>query len=179
MALLPILLGGAAAAGAANSLFGKGGLFGGGRRNRRERELRRKSSGVSDFFRGRLDRISGESPTQSQTFKQGLAGLLDLIRDRRRGDEGRATALGAQGGELELAQAAGRQRTLGGGFRDLLSLSERSQQAREGQAGSQLLGASSQRLTALLDLIRGKRQEQGQILGLFGSLGQSAGTAFG
>ena len=39
--------------------------------------------------------------------------------------------------------------------------------------------ASSLDLQGILALIRGEREEQGQRLGLFGSLGQSAATAFG
>src|SRR5690606_30382674 len=106
------------------------GLFGGGGRRRKQQRrlegtLDRENLALMTLFQQRAGEAGGQSPTDTAFYRAGEGRLLDVLNQQGRADQARLAQLGAQGGELEIAQTAQRGGVLGRGLRDLVGDADR------------------------------------------------------
>lgn len=141
------------------------GLFGGGDRRRKQQQrlesaLDRENTALLTLFQQRANEAQNQSPTDTAFYRAGEGRLMDVLTQQGRADQARLAQLGAQGGELEIAQTAQRGNVLGRGLRDLVGDADRVRRQEEQSALAQLLQAQNMRNSSTLaQLGRGDQQQ--------------------
>jgi hypothetical protein len=141
-----------------------------------------QTSALVEEARERLATLSGQSATTSETYTQGKASLMEMLKGQERRDAGSAAMRGLAGSELEIAQGGNRLPALVSGERSLRADSEQMLEQRRQAALAQLFAATgmdTQTELALKDRSDRRRQMLLQMLTQLVSGGVQAAAGAG